>query len=50
MAEDSGAFKTNPAKSRQIRHFVIPAAPLPSSRTGRGNAAPAAGPYFSTDL
>jgi hypothetical protein len=23
MAEDSGAFKTNPAKSRQIRHFVI---------------------------
>jgi hypothetical protein len=23
MAEDSGAFKTIPAKSRQIRHFVI---------------------------
>jgi hypothetical protein len=23
MAEDSGAFKTNPAKSLQIRHFVI---------------------------
>jgi hypothetical protein len=23
MAEDSGAFKTNPAKSRQIQAFVI---------------------------
>jgi hypothetical protein len=23
MAEDSGTFKTNPAKSLQFRHFVI---------------------------
>jgi hypothetical protein len=38
MAEDSGAFKTNPAKSRQIRHFLIAATPLQSSLTGRGNA------------
>jgi hypothetical protein len=33
MAEDSGAFKTNPAKSRQLRHFVIITAPLQSSLT-----------------
>jgi hypothetical protein len=41
MAEDSGAFKTNPAKSRQLRHFVIITAPLQSSLTDQGNCPPA---------
>jgi hypothetical protein len=27
MAEDSGAFKTNPRNPTQIRHFVIPTLP-----------------------
>jgi hypothetical protein len=35
MAEDSGAFKTNPAYSRLIRHFVvIRPAPLQQGLTG----------------
>jgi hypothetical protein len=32
MAEDSGAFKTNPRNSAQFRHFVI-------ARPARGNGA-----------
>jgi hypothetical protein len=39
MAEDSGAFKTNQANSRQIRPFYRdPGAALQPSRTGQGNA------------
>jgi len=51
MAEDSGAFKTNPAKSCQILHFVI-------NRQHRCNEASlpeetpsaAAGQHYSTKL
>jgi hypothetical protein len=35
MAEDSGAFKTNPAHSRAIAAFVIAREPLQPSRSGR---------------
>jgi hypothetical protein len=35
MTEDSGAFKTNPANSRQVPAFVmIRGTPLQRSRTG----------------
>jgi hypothetical protein len=38
MAEDSGAFKTNPVNSRQIPAFYNdPGTALPPSLTGRGN-------------
>jgi hypothetical protein len=38
MAEDSGAFKTNPANSRQVPAFCDdPGAALQRSLTGSGN-------------